>query len=121
MLASDARDRPIIRDLALRIALAVALSAAMAIIQIHAWNECDVGLNATARLWSILLFDAPAVLVALTLALVAPWRVGWPRASWLFAPALAYAWWALVVTPAGYPDPICPGNVPSWWPDLIPS
>lgn len=24
-------------------------------------------------------------------------------------------------TPVAYPDPICPGNIPPWWPSWIPT
>jgi hypothetical protein len=35
--------------------------------------------------------------------------------------AVAYVVWAVVITDASYPDPICPGNVPPWIPSWVPS
>lgn len=51
-----------------------------------------------------------------------PRRRFWMRVMPALALAVvAYLVWAVVITDASYPDPICPGNVPPWVPSWLPS
>ncbi|AVV44480.1 hypothetical protein PYK79_25635 [Streptomyces sp. ID05-04B] len=104
------------------------LTAVVSVVAVgRAWASCDVGVNAGADLGT-LLFLAPVV----WLAAAAPWPVlrgtlgrTHPRAA-LVTGLLFTLWftWFLVTwlgMPASYPDPVCPGNVPPWWPGFLPT
>jgi hypothetical protein len=102
------------------------LTFAWALTQVvaKAWNACDVGVNASANSYELTLFVFPALfmvtaaVVALTLRLTPGHIVA---AAVVVAELLLITWVvvAYVATPADYPDPICPGNVPAWLPSWL--
>lgn len=111
--------------------LIVSLGEAMLLSR--AWSDCDVGLNATTNLLTVVFLVIPGLWLANVLALVvaalalrassrgdvgrsAPYVVGAVALG-----AVALAMWVFVATPGWYPDPICPENVPAWWPSWLPS
>ena len=49
-----------------------------------------------------------------------PWRVLGALAGLLALTLLAWVPFAWQGTPADYPDPFCPANVPPWWPSWLP-
>lgn len=114
--------------------LVVTISLGEAVLALRAWNDCDVGVNASANFLSIVYLGLPLLLAGNGVAAVI---VGWStwratrsalrRRFWILATPtlglvlLAYVWWAVVVTPSSHPDPICPGNVPPWVPPWLPS
>ncbi|MFC0052682.1 hypothetical protein [Streptomyces actinomycinicus] len=90
------------------------------------WAACDIGAGAGADS-ATLLFLAPVIWVAAAV----PWVVlhgtlgrRHPRAA--LTAGLAFTVWFtwFLVTWLGmadsYPAPVCPGNVPPWWPGFIP-
>jgi hypothetical protein len=96
----------------------------------HAYAACDVGINASANGSTLLFIGLPvmwvlnAVVFGAVLARVSgpTWRrraLGVPAAlaALVFVAWLLFAWQG---TPSDYPDPICPSNVPPWWPSWIP-
>lgn len=91
------------------------------------WAACDIGANGAAD-GMTLLGLAPVVWIAAAV----PWVVlhgtlgrRHPRAA--LAAGLVFSVWFtwFLVTWLGmadsYPAPLCPGNVPSWWPSFIPT
>ncbi|RIQ11799.1 hypothetical protein [Jiangella rhizosphaerae] len=104
----------------------VALALAGLISRAHA--DCDVGLNAGANLLAVLMV-LPVVwglhAAAFAAASAGVGRVTRRAPAGLVAGALTVvllAWllFAWVGTPSDYPDPICPANVPPWWPSWLP-
>lgn len=95
----------------------------------HAYAACDVGINASANELALqfmlpVMWVLNAVVFAAGLALVSgpTWRrralgVAAATAALVFLAWLLFAWQG---TPSDYPDPICPSNVPPWWPSWIP-
>lgn len=90
----------------------------------NAWSACDVGVNAAANSFELtvfvfpMLFLATAALVTLTLR----WATGRVAAVAVVVVVLLLITWmvlAFVATPANYPDPICPVNVPAWLPPWL--
>lgn len=89
---------------------------------------CDVGLNAgaTSMALTIVLPILWGLNVAVFVAAFAVVRATTRRRSAAVGAglvALVLVAWLLIawqVTPADYPDPICPANVPPWWPSWIP-
>jgi hypothetical protein len=92
----------------------------------RAGAACDVGSNAANSLG--LLFLTPFIWVAAAF----PWIIlhgtlgrGHPRAA--VTAGLAWTLWFtwFVVTwlgmPDPYPAPLCPGDVPPWWPSFLPA
>jgi hypothetical protein len=115
-------------------ALVIAASLGEAVLALRSWADCDVGINAAANSLTMMHLGLPLLLICnAVVAAVALWATG--RASrssprrrlWIrVTPALAlavvaYLVWAIVITDASYPDPICPGNVPPWAPSWVPS
>lgn len=109
-------------------ALFGAFSSVVSVMAIgRAWAACDVGVNAAANSMT-LLFLAPVIWVAAAV----PWVVlygtlgrhhrGSAVAAGLVV-TVCFTWF--VVTwlgmPDSYPDPLCRGNVPPWWPGFIPA
>lgn len=100
----------------------------------RAWAACDVGINAVANSYSLVLFMFPvlscvnSVVVAAVFAiaggrLAQQGRLGWVGAVALGLVAMAVVTWLLMATagtPSDYPSPWCEGNVPPWWPSWIP-
>lgn len=91
------------------------------------WGACDIGVNAAADSMT-LLFLAPVIWVAAAV----PWAVLYGtlgrrhRAAALTAGLVFTVWFTwFLVTWLGimdsYPDPLCPGNVPPWWPGFVPT
>ena len=95
----------------------------------HAYATCDVGINASANAGSFLI-GLPVLWAVNTyvFAKVFAWVSGptWRRRALGIVAglgALAFLAWLLFAwqgTPSDYPDPICPSNVPPWWPSWIP-
>lgn len=89
------------------------------------WHACDVGNDSAnglillvlfpvlwgvfAALWSAVLrlFGATARAGAIALAVCVSVGLVWGLISW-------------IGVLDSYPAPVCPGNVPPWWPDIIP-
>ncbi|MFJ4844852.1 MULTISPECIES: hypothetical protein [unclassified Streptomyces] len=93
----------------------------------RAWAACDVGVNAASGS-TVLLLLAPVVRVAAAV----PWvllqgTLGRRHQGAVLAAGLVLTvgfTWFLVTwlgMPDSYPDPVCPGNVPPWWPGFIPA
>jgi hypothetical protein len=112
----------------------VALSLVEMAATLQSWAVCDVGINAAANSLFMtfvglpLLFAGNALVAGVTLwATGRATRSSSRRRLWMsVTPAvalifLAFAYWAVVITDASYPDPICPGNVPPWVPSWVPS
>ncbi|MGW1675343.1 hypothetical protein [Streptomyces sp. NPDC002324] len=92
----------------------------------RAWAACDVG-SGPADVMTLLLL-APFVWIAAAAAWTVPYgTLGRRRPGAALAVGLVLALvssWFLVTwlgMPDGYPDPVCPGNVPPWWPGFIPA
>jgi hypothetical protein len=91
------------------------------------WAACDIGVNANATSLTLLVLS-PLIWIAAAV----PWIVLYgtlgkhhPRAA-LLGGLLFTVWFTwFLVTWLGmvddYPDPLCPGNIPPWWPSLIPT
>ncbi|GAB2919615.1 hypothetical protein [Streptomyces mayteni] len=122
---------PLARALAWGVPLGAAAALALAVLTGRAWQACDVGANAAANSWALLtevligVGTVNAALFAATYLALPPRnpgrRLGTALAAWLPLTALV-AWWYFAVhgTPADYPAPLCPENVPPWWPSAIP-
>ncbi|MEU1439277.1 hypothetical protein ABZ438_35120 [Streptomyces sp. NPDC005786] len=93
----------------------------------RAWAACDVGGSAAAN-GMALLFLLPLIWVAVAV----PWVVlhgtvgRRHHTAALTAGFVLTLWlsWFLVTwlgMPDSYPDPLCPDNVPPWWPSFLPS
>jgi hypothetical protein len=91
------------------------------------WAACDIGGGAAANSLP-LLFLAPLIWIATAIPLGVLYGVvgGRHRRAALAAGLLltVCCTWFLVIWLGvldSYPDPVCPGNVPPWWPDFIPT
>lgn len=93
----------------------------------RAWAACDIGSNAAANGMTLLLL-APLLWIAATV----PWVIlqstlGRRHRGAALAAGLLFALWLtwFSVTwlgmPGSYPAPLCPGNVPPWWPGFLPA
>lgn len=92
------------------------------------WSSCDVGVNDSASSGFLLIFYLPLAFVVFSVAAGVTHSVmaKWTNEPLAFGGAvavdIAIGWtviaWIGVVD--DYPAPICPGNIPSWWPDVIP-
>lgn len=93
----------------------------------RAWAACDIGTNAAANNMT-LLFLAPLIWIAAAV----PWVIlhntlgRRHRRTALMTGLVFTLWftWFLVTwlgIPESYPAPLCPGNVPPWWPSFIPT
>lgn len=115
-------------------ALVLAASLGEAVLALRSWAVCDVGVNAAANSLSMVYFGLPLLLTCNTVvAAVTLWVTGravrssprrrfWMRVTPALAVAVvAYLVWAVVITDASYPDPICPDNIPPWVPSWVPS
>ncbi|MEU0411554.1 hypothetical protein ABZ307_27560 [Streptomyces griseorubiginosus] len=100
--------------------------ASVAVID-RAWAACDIGVGAAANSMTPLLLTP-----LIWLAAAVPWVILYGtlgtrhRRAALTAGILFTLWftWFLVTwlgMPDSYPAPLCPGNVPPWWPSLIPA
>lgn len=118
----------------LAVAFVVAGSLGEAALALRSWAACDVGINASANFISIVFLGLPLLLAGNGLVAAGTlWATGWVtrssrwRRRWMrVTPALAltvvaYAVWAVMITDASYPDPVCPGNIPPWVPSWVPS
>ena len=91
------------------------------------WAACDTG-NGAAANGMTLLFLTPLIWIAAAVPWIAvrstlgrrhrktAWAAGLVLTLWLA--------WFLVTwlgMPDSYPDPLCPGNVPPWWPGFLPA
>ncbi|MEU5254664.1 hypothetical protein [Streptomyces longwoodensis] len=92
----------------------------------HAWATCDIGNGVTNGMTLLLL--VPLIWIAAAV----PWLIlhstlGRRHGRTALAAGLIFSLWFtwFLVTwlgmPDSYPDPFCPGNVPSWWPSFIPA
>ncbi len=102
-------------------------SVASAVAVGRVWATCDVGSNTSANSLALAM-AVPVVWAAVILAWVfvcgvvgrvhrgVALTVGVLLNAWLF-------WFTVVELGAldAYPDPVCPGNIPPWWPSLIPA
>ncbi|MFD7877646.1 hypothetical protein ACFV5G_26705 [Streptomyces sp. NPDC059766] len=91
------------------------------------WAACDIGINAAADSLT-LLFLAPLIWIATAVVWVVLYgTLGRRRpGTALLAGAVFTVWftWFLVTwlgIVESYPDPVCPGNVPPWWPNHLPT
>ena len=104
------------------------VTSVVAVIVIgRVWSACDVGGGASANSLSLAVM-CPAVWVVVGISWVlvrgllgrihpgAALLVGVLLNAWLLW--FSVAWLGVLDS---YPDPICPGNVPSWWPRFIPA
>ncbi len=93
----------------------------------RAWAACDVGGDAGANSMT-LLFLAPLIWMATAV----PWvmlhsTLGRRHRRTALTAGLVFTLWFswFLVTwlgmPDSYPTPLCPGNVPPWWPGFIPA
>jgi len=104
------------------------VTAAVSVTAIgRAWAACDTG-NGAAANGMTLLFLTPLVWIAAAVAwIVVRSTLGrrHPKAAWAAGLTLTlWLMWFLVTwlgMPGSYPDPLCPGNVPPWWPSFIPA
>lgn len=91
-----------------------------------AWAACDIGNGVTNGM--TLLFLAPLIWIAAAV----PWGIPHStlgkrhRRTALTAGLIFTLWftWFLVTSlgmPHSYPAPLCPDNVPPWWPSFIPA
>ena len=94
----------------------------------HTYATCNVGINATANAGLLLglpiLWAVNTVVFAKVFTSVSgpTWSqrtlgIAAALAALLFLAWLLFAWQG---TPSNYPAPICPSNVPPWWPSWIP-
>ncbi|MET9849343.1 hypothetical protein ACFZC6_30295 [Streptomyces ossamyceticus] len=102
------------------------LAAVVSVVAIgRAWAACDVGGGGNGI---TLLLLAPVIWVAAAV----PWLVlhgtlGRRHRGAALAVGLVFTVWFtwFLVTwlgiPDSYPAPLCPGNVPPWWPSLLPT
>lgn len=105
------------------------LAAAVSVVAIgRAWAACDVGGGGNGI---TLLLLTPVIWVAAAI----PWLVlhgtlgrrGRRHRGAALAVGLVFTLWFtwFLVTwlsiPDSYPAPLCPGNVPPWWPDFLPT
>ena len=90
------------------------------------WDTCDVGVNGSANagvplFCSLAMWGVFSVLWGLVLTLLGGRGAGKAYAVAIIA-GVVVAWgtiaWIGVLD--SYPAPVCPGNVPSWWPGLLP-
>ncbi|NBE57064.1 hypothetical protein, partial [Streptomyces boluensis] len=94
----------------------------------RAWVSCDIGVNAAANSFPLLL-----VFIGLTVVGTLWWGVAWglvggrygvlPGLACAVLGALLLVWGALawLHAPDGYPAFSCPpDNVPPWWPEWVP-
>ncbi|WP_405725591.1 hypothetical protein OG885_03170 [Streptomyces sp. NBC_00028] len=92
----------------------------------RAWAACDIGGGAAANGMTLLVLT-PLIWIAAAL----PWIVlnstlGRRHSGAAWAAGLLFALcltWFLVTwlgMPDSYPAPLCPDNVPPWWPRLLP-
>lgn len=103
------------------------LTAIVSVVAIgRAWAACDIGSGPANGM--TLLFLAPVIWIAAAV----PWLVlhgtlgRHHRGAALTAGLVFTLWftWFLVTwlgLPDTYPAPVCPGNVPPWWPGGIPT
>ncbi|MGW1275044.1 hypothetical protein [Streptomyces sp. NPDC002491] len=104
------------------------LTAAVSVTAVgRAWASCDVGVNAAANTGA-LLFLIPVIWLAAAVPLtVLHGALGRTRPRTAFTAGLLFTLWFtwFLVTwlgmPDTYPDPVCPGNVPPWWPGFLPA
>ncbi|MGN9761918.1 transposase [Streptomyces sp. SD31] len=93
----------------------------------RAWTACDIGSSAAAN-GMTLLFLTPLIWIAAAV----PWVILHStlgrrhRRTALTAGLIFTVWftWFLVTwlgMPDSYPAPLCPDNVPPWWPSFIPA
>lgn len=93
----------------------------------RAWAACDIGSGAAANSIT-LLFLAPLIWIAAA----APWVILYGtlgkrhRRTALTTGLVFTLWfaWFLVTwlgVPDSYPVPLCPANVPPWWPSFVPA
>ncbi len=92
----------------------------------NAWATCDIGNGVTNGMTLLFLF--PPIWIAAAV----PWVILHStigrrhRRTTLTAELIFTLWftWFLVTwlgMPDSYPAPLCPGNVPPWWPSFIPA
>lgn len=107
----------------------------------RAWADCDVGINASANSYALFLLVLPVTGLVNTgvfggtfwgtylgfaqLAKVKRWPgtlAAYAAAFVLALVPLVFSVWAVMdfAIPENYPDPVCPDNVPSWWPSWLP-
>lgn len=110
--------------------LVPAVSVGEVALALAVFAACDVGINASANSFAALYLYFPvalvvnSVLVLITVLLARRLGAGSGgiAVSALVVVLLAGLFlWVTAMTPAYYPDPICPGNVPPWWPTWLPS
>ena len=100
--------------------------AAIAVIG-RAWAACDIGSSAAANGMTLLVL-APLIWIAASV----PWVIlygtlGTRHSGTALTAGLIFTLWFTwyLVTwlgmPDSYPAPLCPGNVPPWWPSFIPA
>ena len=130
MSKAESWGRRLLVGLALGAALGAAAAYGLVSLLGRAWSTCDVGINPSANSFALLALLPIVWLVdvaAFAIAFAVVFRGG--RLSAAIATlagllALAVTGWvvfAWVGTPAGYPAPACPDNVPPWWPGWLPA
>ncbi|MFF0837748.1 MULTISPECIES: hypothetical protein [unclassified Streptomyces] len=92
----------------------------------NAWAACDIGNGVTNGMTLLVL--APLIWIAAAVPLVILHStLGTRHRRTALAAGLIFALWFawFLVTwlgmPDSYPTPLCPGNVPPWWPSFIPA
>ncbi|WP_203882999.1 hypothetical protein [Planotetraspora kaengkrachanensis] len=103
-------------------------TALVAIVAIgNIWASCDVGVNAQANAGFLMYIASPLIWFATTVSWAVLYGViaRFNRRAALIVGTVFNLWflWFLIAyfgADGTYPDPICPGNVPPWWPNFIP-
>jgi hypothetical protein len=90
------------------------------------WAACDIGVGAAANSLTLLVL-APLIWIATAIplgvlhgVLVGRHRRAALAAGFLFTVCCTWFLVTWIGVPDSYPDPVCPGNVPPWWPGFVP-
>ena len=100
---------------------------AASVLLSNAWNECDIGVNASANLGDLVVAST-SMATASVLLWVLMRKVTGRRLLLLpllltMAAGVVLLWPLMAIwhAPDGYPVSYCPpDNVPPWWPDWLP-
>ncbi len=108
------------------VAVLSGLATLVVVVLTHAaWDTCNVGGNGSANLMTLAVVAPGLFLVALALGAgvrrVIPGLVLAFVGVALILAGLAALALVYGATPEAWADPVCPANVPPWWPAWLPS